>query len=83
MSQQRTCETVFDKKIDIKNNTNELCYDDRLYVLKILKQHLDLNKIIEHADGCRINLDSMTPDIINKIHHIINTKLQLSKENII
>jgi hypothetical protein len=69
------------KKINIKNRVNELTYDDRLYVLKILKQHLPLSKIIEHADGCRINLDSLTIEILNKIHHIIKIKLQISYDN--
>ena len=69
------------KKINIKNRANEMAYDDRLYVLQILKQHLPMSKIIEHADGCRINLDSMTDDIINKIHHIIKTKLEISQTN--
>lgn len=69
------------KKINIKNRANELAYEDRLYVLQILKQHLPLSKIIEHADGCRINLDNLTGDIINKIHHIINTKLEISHTN--
>lgn len=69
------------KKIDIKNRANDLIHDDRLYVLQILKQHLSSSKIIEHADGCRINLDNLTADIINKIHHIIKMKLKISHNN--
>jgi hypothetical protein len=69
------------KKLEIKNIANELTYDDRLYVLQILKQHLHVKKIIEHADGCRINLDCLNDDIINKIHYIIKTKLTISHSN--
>jgi hypothetical protein len=69
------------KKLNIKNRANELAYEDRLYVLQILKQHLPMSKIIEHADGCRINLDSLTDDIINKIYHIIKMKLKISHTN--
>jgi hypothetical protein len=69
------------KKINIKNRANDLAYDDRLYVLQILKQHLSMSKIIEHADGCRINLDNLTDDIINKVHHIIKMKLEISHTN--
>lgn len=70
-------------KLDIKNRIDELSYDDRLYVLEILKQQLPLSKIIENADGCRINLDTLTIDIINKIHHIIKLKLKISHDNLI
>lgn len=69
------------KKLNIKNRANDLAYEDRLYVLQILKQHLPVSKIIEHADGCRINLDGLTEDIINKIHHIIKMKLKISHIN--
>lgn len=69
------------KKLNIKNKANDLTYEDRLYVLQILKQQLPPSKIIEHADGCRINLDNLTDDIINKIHHIIKMKLKISCTN--
>ena len=69
------------KKNEIKNRANELTYDDRLYVLRILRHHLPATKIIEHADGCRINLDNLTVEIINKIHYIINTRLKISIYN--
>ena len=71
------------KRVDIKNNANEMTYEDRLYVLQILKQHLSLSKIIEHADGCRVNLDNLPSEIINKIHHIIDSKLKVAPTNII
>jgi hypothetical protein len=74
-------QTITEKKNDIKNNANELIYEDRLYVLQILKQHLPSTRIIEHADGCRINLDILTYDIINKIHYIILSKLNISNSN--
>jgi tRNA(Ser,Leu) C12 N-acetylase TAN1 len=69
------------KKLNIKNRADELAYEDRLYVLQILKQQLPVSKIIENADGCRINLDSLTDDIINKIYHIIKMKLKISHTN--
>lgn len=71
------------KKREIKDSANELAYEDRLYVLQILKQSIPPSKIIEHADGCRINLDGLESELINKIHHIINAKLNISKTNII
>ena len=71
------------KKRDIKNRANELPYEDRLHVLEILKHQLPVSMIIENADGCRINLDNMTHEIINKIHHIIKLKLKISHDNLI
>jgi hypothetical protein len=69
------------KKQNIKNRATELTYEDRLYVLQILKQQLPISKIIEHGDGCRINLDNLTIDVIDKIYHIINSKLNISSTN--
>jgi alpha-glucosidase (family GH31 glycosyl hydrolase) len=69
------------KKNSIKNRSDEMAYEDRLYVLQILKQQLPVSKIIQHADGCRINLDSLTDDTINKIYHIIKMKLKISHTN--
>ena len=60
-----------EKKSSIVSKALELDYEDRLYVLQILKQQLDPVKIVEHADGCRINLDNLPDSIINKIYHII------------
>lgn len=71
------------KKKDIRDKTNNLPYEDRLYILEILKQHLPLSKIVENADGCRINLDNLTLDIINKIHHILQLKLKIACNNLI
>jgi hypothetical protein len=66
---------------EIKDDANELNYVDRIHVLQILIQHLHLNKIIEHADGCRVNLDTLGPEIINKLHHIIKTRLVTGKRH--
>ena len=65
------------KKIYITNNAEELVYEDRLYLLNILKQHLPEEKITENADGCRINLDSLPDEIINKLHYIMKNKLRV------
>lgn len=65
---------------EIKDDVNELSYEDRMHVLQILKQHLPF-KIIEHADGCRVNLDTLKPEIINKLHHIIKTRLITGKRH--
>lgn len=69
------------KKLMIKDKANDLVYDDRLYVLQILKQHLSPEKIIENADGCRVNLDTLPDELISKIHHIINTRLEIPQAN--
>jgi hypothetical protein len=75
--------SVHVKKTEIKNDVTKLTYEDRLYVLEILKQQLPSNKIIENADGCRINLDTLSDDIIHKIHHIVKTKLKIPAINLI
>ena len=58
----------------IQDKAGALSYDDRLHVLEILKQHLPPSKIIENADGSRINLDIIDHEIIKKIFHIITIK---------
>jgi hypothetical protein len=63
------------KKQEIKDKINDLVYEDRLYVLQILKQHVEPSKIIGHADGSRVNLDTLTPELISKIHYIIEQKI--------
>ena len=35
----------------------------------------------EHADGVRIDLKNFSDSLIHKIHHIINTKLEISDIN--
>tara|TARA_Y100000389_G_C17263282_1_gene414120 strand:+ start:431 stop:658 length:228 start_codon:yes stop_codon:yes gene_type:complete len=67
------------KKEEIKNKVNFLLHEDRLYLLQVLKNQLSSSQIAEHADGCRINLDILSNDMINKIHHIVTTKLETSK----
>jgi tRNA(Ser,Leu) C12 N-acetylase TAN1 len=67
-------ETVSSIKNIIKTKSNDLSYDDRLNMLKILQQYLPASKIIENADGCRINLDSISIEIINTLYHLIKTK---------
>lgn len=62
------------KKEEIQRYAKELNYNDRLYVLNILKQHLPIKKLIEHADGTRVNLDTLPDILIDKIHHIIITR---------
>jgi len=62
------------KKKEIQKYAGELNYEDRLHVLNILKQHLPYNKIIEHADGTRVNLDTIPSTLVDKIHHIIKTR---------
>ena len=76
-----TKESILMKKNESINKVEELVYEDRLYVLQILKQHLPVSQIKEHADGCRINLDDLSDDLIHKIHHIIITKLEVLDVN--
>jgi hypothetical protein len=71
------------KKKEIVNNSEDLCYEDRLYVLRILLQHTPKIRIIEHRDGTRINLDLLSQEIINKIHYIISSKLTVPEKNLI
>ena len=65
---------LYVKKIFIKNKIDDLKYSDRIYVLQILKQHTP-SRIIENADGCRVNLDRLDIHIIDKLHHIISSKI--------
>jgi hypothetical protein len=66
---------------EIKDNASELPYEDRMHVLHILRQHLHINKIIEHADGCRVNLDILDNDIIQKLHYIIKSRMNISQQH--
>jgi hypothetical protein len=68
------------KKQSIERLSDNLCYDDRMYMLKILRQHIPLDKIKEHADGCRINLDKLQPSLINKLHYIIKSRLDIENK---
>jgi hypothetical protein len=53
----------------VKWATNAL-KDQRVALLNLCKQDPNI-KIIEHADGCRINLDTLTADQIAVIHSYI------------
>jgi hypothetical protein len=72
------------KKIQfIKDKVDDLPYEDRLHILEILNQHLEPSQIIEHADGCRVNLNKLPDDIIFKLYHIVSVTLRKNKDNII
>lgn len=64
------------KKTFILAEVENLDFDDKIHILDILRQQMPPKNIREHADGCRINLDKLTDDIINKIHYIILTKIK-------
>ena len=67
--------TVLQKRNDIRDRISNLSHDNRLYILEILKQHLPPSRIIENADGCRVNLDIVSDDLIGKLYHIMVTRL--------
>jgi len=69
------------KKELICQHVDNLPYNDRLHILQILKQHLPLDCIIEHADGCRISIDKLDIEFINKLYHIINNKIQCNESD--
>lgn len=69
------------KKSYIITEAGNLELDDKLYILDILRQQIPMKSIKEHADGCRVNLDRLADDIINKIHHIIISKIKASQSN--
>lgn len=72
------------KKIEfIKRKVDDLIYEDRLHILELLKQQVNESLIIENADGCRINLDKVSDDVINKIEYVIRTKLKVPETSMI
>jgi len=71
------------KKTFIISEVDNLDFDDKIHILDVLRQQIPPKSIKEHADGCRINLDKLTDDIINKIHYIILTKIKAHKSNFI
>lgn len=71
------------KKTFIITEADNLDFDDKLHILDILRQQMPSKSIREHADGCRINLDKLNDDIINKIHYIILTKINSQQSNFI
>lgn len=70
-------------KREIETKVDDLVYDDRMYVLKILMQHIGVSKIIKNGDGSRINMDILSESLIRKIHHIIIGKLTIQEKNLI
>lgn len=73
--------SIDDKKYEIMTKAEDLLYEDRLYILKIIIQHLPIHMIKEHADGVRINLDNFSDSLIHKIYYIINNRLSISDIN--
>lgn len=71
---------IVDKKIYIVDKTVELPFDDRMDILKILKQQLQPSEILKHADGSRIDLDILSAEMIDKLHHIVMTKVRANSE---
>ena len=72
-----------EQRIEICDKASDLSYEDRLYILSILKQQLPSSSIIENADGSRINLDNLSDKLVNKIYHILIIKLKISKTDTI
>ena len=68
---------LYVKRSEIIDMAENLLYEDRLYVLKIIIQHIPTKMIKEHADGVRIDLKNFSDSLIHKIHHIITTKLEI------
>ena len=58
----------------IKKKVSMLPLDDRMYILKTLKQHSLVSDITQHSDGCRINLDKLKPDVIQIIYNIVHSR---------
>jgi hypothetical protein len=58
------------KKKEIMMNIDHVSKSTKLEILKLLI-HYDTTKIVEHNDGCRINLDNLNDAIINKIDDIL------------
>ena len=73
--------TLNTKKKEIRTVANSLSYDDRIYILDILRHQISPSKIIENADGSRINLDMVSVDIIDKIYRIMKTRSKISQTN--
>ena len=66
--------SIDSKKLYIKDNIGDLCYDDRLHILSLLIQDSTI-KVIESLDGCRVNMDIIADNHITKIYAIISSKL--------
>jgi hypothetical protein len=75
--------TYKEKKNEIRDLTCALTYEDRMSILQILRVQLEKSKIIESADGCRINLETLPDEMIDKLHHIVTSKVKVSADNLI
>ena len=72
------------KKVEfIKRKIDDLIYEDRINILELLRQQVDESLIIENADGCRVNLDKIPTDVINKIEYVLIAKLKVSEISMI
>ena len=63
------------KKEFIINSCTRLQYPDKMFVLNIIKNHIDTPCITEGADGCRINLDKLPDELIIRLFNIVENKL--------
>ena len=65
-------------KADLVNEIQDLEYEQRLEILKVLKTILNPDKepIHEHADGCRINLDLLSSEKIEILKRSFETHLK-------
>ena len=66
-------------KQEIMANIGELCYDDRMKVLMMLKD--GGAKICSNGDGCRVNLDVCGLTLLNEIHVFIMKSLIVPDEH--
>jgi hypothetical protein len=71
------------KKREICERANDLCYDDRMDIMRILMQKVKHVKIKDHSDGSRINIDNIGEGVINSIYYLIINKLKITNNNLI
>jgi hypothetical protein len=67
-----------EKKLYLISNVSKLNYEDRIHLLGVIKQHVSDDLIKENRDGSRINLDKLHDNLINKLYHIVISKLNIS-----
>jgi len=60
-------------------NAIELCKENRLSVLQLLKEIIDINIIKESSDGSRVNLNKLDNVVITRLHTLIKYKLHEEK----
>ena len=63
----------------IVRNADELVYDDRMEILKLLMKNKV--KIHEHRDGCRVRLDGLSDKVIKEIFNMVKRGLEVSEIN--